>query len=273
MIFARTPKGPVMIFIGFALILIQLGLVTSAVVAGDDPGGETSLADTGAAGSGASVADPSPVEGLTGETGAPASGTAAAGEAIQAQTTNFTETNQPVAVAQTPPQRVEADLGLEEFIARVADGQPGVVRGLYVPGLLALRIVDQPVGDPAYISSEADTATLFQSAGLFGAVGLLAHNYLSGSLFYDLAPGQELSLVYGDGSVRRYRLETIAPFERLTLGNLTSDFLDLQTGMTLSAQQVFEQFYNGDVLTLQTCLEKDGLLNWGVTFFVAVPIE
>lgn len=266
------PKGPALIFVGLVLILLQLGLVTSIAVAVEDPSDGVSPVDPLSTTSNQEAAfEAAPPQNSTAEAEVPVSGgpPAAPPDVLQEQP----KVVQPVDFSQTPPQRVETEPGLEAFVAQVANGQANVVTGLYVPGVMALRVVPQPVGDSAYISSEDNTATIFQDASLTGSVGLLAHNYLSGSLFYNLSAGQELSLVYGDGRVRRYRLEVIAPFERLSLGDLSSDFLDLQTGLTLSAQQVFDQFYSGDVLTLQTCLEKDGVLNWGVTFFVGIPIE
>lgn len=163
---------------------------------------------------------------------------------------------------------------LDEFIQKVSDGQADALRGVYAAGVLALRIVQQPDGDVAFISEEGGTATHFQSAAIYGVVGLLAHNYLSGALFHDLDLDQEVTLIYGDGRLENFRISRIADFERLTLSDLQSDFRSLATDQISRVEDVFFDFYSGEPhLTLQTCIEKDGLWNWGVRFIVAEPID
>jgi hypothetical protein len=148
--------------------------------------------------------------------------------------------------------------------------QPGIVCGVYAAGVLALRVVQQPAGDPAFIATESGTATQFQKVDQSGAVGLLAHNTLAGRDFYKLAPGQELVLIYGDGHIARFHVSQIADFQRLTLADLRSDFLSLATNQHLTADQIFAQFYQQPHrLTLQTCLQHGGVTDWGVHFVVA----
>lgn len=164
--------------------------------------------------------------------------------------------------------------GLEAFVRSIAGGPLEALRGVYAPGIMALGVVQQPGDDPAFVSPEENTATQFQSAEPFGVFGLLAHNYLAGRYFYSLNPGQEIFLVFGDGSTRRYRVTEISQYERLTLGDVHSDFLDLATGLTLDAAQLFARYYDGPHhLTLQTCIEKDGVWNWGVQFTRAEPVD
>ena len=190
----------------------------------------------------------------------------------------------PLSVEQASPEILEEaqDLarnehvlpGLERLIQEVAGGQPDSVRGVYVEGIMALSVVQQPGGDVGFVSFEEGTATQFQSPIRYDIIGLLAHNFLSGRLFYHLNAGQEIVLVFGNGSLRRYRVTDIADFERLTRANLRSNFLDLETASVVTADQVFQRFYNGEHhLTLQTCIEKDGVWNWGVRFIIAEPLE
>jgi hypothetical protein len=163
---------------------------------------------------------------------------------------------------------------LGDFVEQVVDGQAGVVTGIYAAGVMALRIVQQPESDVAYISEEDGTATQFQSAAMYGVVGLLAHNFLSGELFYNLRNGQEIALVYGDGSLQNYRIIAIDDFERLANADLQSDFRDLKAGQVRTVDEVFFDYYSGEPhLTLQTCIEKDGVWNWGVRFIVAQPVN
>jgi hypothetical protein len=155
----------------------------------------------------------------------------------------------------------------------VKDGQPGNLTGVYVEGLFALKVVSQPAGDVGFVSTDPGTATQFQLTSE-GVVGLLAHNVLDGAKFLDLKPGQDISLIYGDGSVRRYQVEGLREFQRLDRSNLQSDFIETQTDARMTSQQVFDWFYQGDPhLTLQTCIAKDGLLDWGVRFIVARPLS
>lgn len=165
-------------------------------------------------------------------------------------------------------------LSLAEFSRQMAGGSPGVLRGLYVAGVMALRIVPQPAGDAAYISTESGTATRFQKADAFGAIGLLAHNTLSGSYFFSLRPGQKVALVYGDGRVSPYQVSEIADFERLARADLRSDFLQLGANQTWTADQVFARFYKSPGrLTLQTCIRQGEAADWGVRFVVADPAQ
>jgi hypothetical protein len=163
---------------------------------------------------------------------------------------------------------------LDELIQKVTDGQTEALRGVYATGVMALRIVQQPDGDVAFISEEDGTATHFQSAAVYGIVGLLAHNFLSGAFFHDLTLDQEVTLIYGDGRLENYRISRIADFERLAISDLQSDFRSLATDQIFTVEDVFFDFYSGEPhLTLQTCIEKDGIWNWGVRFIVAEPID
>jgi hypothetical protein len=162
---------------------------------------------------------------------------------------------------------------LNEFIAEVSDGQNGVVRGIYVDGVLALPVFQQPKGDVAFVSDEEGKATEFQSAAKNGVIGILAHNHLSGVLFYDIKIGQEIVIVYGDGAIKRFVVEDIYQYQRLQRNNLRSDFIELESGERMNSSIVFRRHYRGDErVTLQTCLERDGILNWGLIFVEALPL-
>ncbi len=161
-----------------------------------------------------------------------------------------------------------------QFINQVKDGEPGVVRGVEVDGIMALPVVQQPKDDWAYVSTTDGIATQFSSASANGVTGLLAHNFLAGRLFYNIKLGQDVNIVFGDGSVRTYRVDEISSFQKLNSQNLYSDMIDLKDGQKLSSSQIFGRFYTGnDHVTLQTCLEKNGDPSWGLTFIVATPLN
>lgn len=169
---------------------------------------------------------------------------------------------------------LEISPALQKFINEVTDGEAEAVRGVHVPGVLSLPVVQQPQKNPAYVSEQNDTVTQFQSAVQYGVTGLLAHNYLSGELFYDIRIGQEVIIVMGDGAMREYRVTGIYTFKKLSPDSLRSSLIDLSDGKTLTSSQAFSRFYKGDhKVTFQTCLEGEGKLNWGLTFIVAEPID
>jgi hypothetical protein len=163
---------------------------------------------------------------------------------------------------------------LGNFSSLVANGQANTLRGVYVPGFLALPVVQQPTGDTGFVSGKPETVTQFQLATRYGVIGLLAHNYLSGEDFYKLIEGLKVVTVRGDGSQDIYRINTIKEYQKLTPGSNWSHYIDLETGERLTTYQVFSQFYQGDHhLTFQTCIERDGLETWGLRFVVAEPIN
>ncbi len=71
--------------------------------------------------------------------------------------------------------------------------------------------------------------TQFRMASNYGNVGLLAHNHLSGKLFSDIAVGQEIRLVYGDGSVEYFVVTEVLRYQALQPNSPWSNFRDLET--------------------------------------------
>ena len=159
-----------------------------------------------------------------------------------------------------------------KFFESVQNGQEGVLRGVYVPGVLALPIVQQPVGYPGFVSQNDNEITQFRMAAEVGNVGLLAHNYLSGSIFTDLAPGQEVRLIYGDGQVEYFTIVEILEYQALQPYSSNSEFRDLESDITITAQELFRKVYRGDRhVTFQTCIEANGNSSWGRLFIIAQP--
>jgi hypothetical protein len=160
----------------------------------------------------------------------------------------------------------------KSFIETVQNGEKGVLRGVYVPGVFALPIVQQPAGHPGYVSLNNNEITQFRMASEVGNIGLLAHNYLSGTLFVNLKPGDEVRLVYGDGAVEYFVVEEILQYQALQPFSPTSDFRDLATETTISVEELFRRVYRGERhVTFQTCIEAYGNSSWGRLFIVAKP--
>ena len=159
-----------------------------------------------------------------------------------------------------------------DFSKTVQNGQADVLRGAYVSNVLALPIVQQPSGNAGYVSNNTGEATQFRMASQFGNVGLLAHNHLSGKSFSQLAVGQEVRLVYGDGRVEYFVVKEVLKYQALQPNSPYSSFRNLDKDETLTAEQMFKRVYIGDRhLTFQTCIEAEENLSWGRLFVIAVP--
>ena len=163
---------------------------------------------------------------------------------------------------------------LREFVEAVRDGKADQIQGVYVPEVFALPVIQQPKNNAIYVSNKRGRLTQFRKAAENGVTGLLAHNYLSGELFYRLTPRQELMVVFGDGTLQRYQVTKIWQYQKLEATRLRSDFVDLSSGQKFTSGQIFDHFYRGEHrLIFQTCLEANGILDWGLTFVVAVPVD
>jgi hypothetical protein len=159
-----------------------------------------------------------------------------------------------------------------EFSRSVQNGKADVLTGVYVSNVMALPVVQQPYGSAGYVSNNDGETTQFRMASQFGNVGLLAHNHLSGKSFSQLAVGQEVRLVNGDGSVEYFVVAEILRYQALQPHNPYGTFRNLDKDETLSAEQMFKRVYFGDRhVTFQTCIEAEGNLSWGRLFVIAIP--
>ena len=159
-----------------------------------------------------------------------------------------------------------------EFAKAVQNSEATVLRGVYVPDVLALPIIQQPTGNAGYVSSKLGEVTQFGMAAQFGNIGLLAHNHLSGSSFSQLAIGQEVRLVYGNGKVEYFVIAQIIQFQALDPNSPYSSFRDLTSNETMTAEQLFNKVYRGERhVTFQTCIASSESLSWGRLFIIATP--
>lgn len=159
-----------------------------------------------------------------------------------------------------------------EFTKTVQNNDAKVLRGVYVPDVLALPVTQQPAGNAGYVSNKEGEITQFDMAAQFGNVGLLAHNHLSGRLFAQLALGQEVRLVYGNGNVEYFIITQILQYQALQPTSQYSSFRDLSNDEMLSVDQVFNKVYRGERhVTFQTCIANAESLSWGRLFVIAIP--
>jgi hypothetical protein len=81
-------------------------------------------------------------------------------------------------------------------------------------------------------------------------------------------------LVYGDGHIESFIEESIQRYQALDPLNPYSQFKNLETQTSLTAEELFNNVYRGEYhLTLQTCIENNGNSSWGRLFIVASPVE
>ncbi len=173
----------------------------------------------------------------------------------------------PVADLQTAPLP-----DLAAFIRQVANGQPQQVTGLYVEDVLALPVIQQPSGQPAYVSTAPETVTQFGAASDFGSLGLLAHNTLAGAHFFDIRVGDLIVVIYGDGHTRSYQVTALRRFQAVNPNSPYSNFIDLDRGGALTYSDLFYQTYGvAGQLVLQTCIAAEGNDSWGRLFVLAWP--
>ncbi len=185
------------------------------------------------------------------------------------------------ALAVLPALNVQADTivipdtnlpSLGTFVNLMTDGRPAELRGVFVPDVLADPVVQQSGHDGTFVSTDPGVITQFGPASDIGSVGLLAHNFLAGAKFTELQPGTLVYLVYGDGRLATFRVETLMRYQALDPESPYSTFVDLSTGTSMTASTVFNTVYGrpGDVI-FQTCIDANGNASWGRLFIVAEP--
>jgi hypothetical protein len=164
---------------------------------------------------------------------------------------------------------------LNSFATSVENGQSNILTGVYVPGVMAYPIVQQAGNDAGYVSTQPATITQFRMAGQYNSVGLLAHDFLAGSSFSNMSVGNDIALVFGDGTMKYYRIYEVQRYQALSPMSPYSNFVDLKTQATLSAQQLFYRTYGlgQSTLVFQTCISTSTVSSWGRLFVLARPIE
>lgn len=166
--------------------------------------------------------------------------------------------------------------GLTEFAARLVNGSANDVVGVYVPGVMALPVAQQPNGQPDFVARENNLITQFSLPRRYGSTGLLAHNYLSGSRFAWLKESNDVVLVYGDGRLEHYRVSAIRSFQALKPNSPFSNFIDLAdpSQKVMTSGELFNAVYtDAGSLVFQTCIDYAGEPSWGRLFVIAAPAE
>jgi hypothetical protein len=164
---------------------------------------------------------------------------------------------------------------ISHFVQSLQLNSSETVTGVYIPNTFAFNVVQQPAGNPAYVSSAEDVITQFALASKYGSIGLMAHNNLAGATFENVIPGQTIVVIYGDGSLDYYHITAIEKYQALSPTSPYSQFVNLDTnGAVMSAEDLFMHVYaNAGTLVLQTCIANGNQTSWGRMFILAEPIQ
>lgn len=174
------------------------------------------------------------------------------------------------------PLTAEAQPEVDRFAVSLINNNPQSITGIYVPGLFALPVVEQPGGEEAYVSPNDQTLTQYATPARYGTTGILAHNYLSGKAFFRLKQGQMIVVAHGDGRKSYYEVTGMQSYQAISPHDPRSDFVDLTdpTYRVLSYSDVFNRVYTTQgQLVFQTCIEANGELSWGRLFVMAKPVS
>lgn len=170
------------------------------------------------------------------------------------------------------PAAAASFLALPEFVERLSNGMGGLLVGVYAGGRFALPVVQQPQANAGFISEAPEALTQFAPAMRFSTTALLAHNFLSGQHFAQLAPGQSIVLIYGDRRLEFYTVTRLERYRALHPDSIFSEFIGLDDGLVQSSADLAGEIYNrpGQVV-FQTCIEANGERTWGRLFVIAEP--
>lgn len=181
--------------------------------------------------------------------------------------------SRPFAVQEKAAANSAEDVSLQAFVDSVVNGDPNAVVGIYVPGVLARPVGQQPKENAGFVTRESGKVTQFDLARKYGTVGILAHNDLAGAEFSNIKLNSYAIVVYGDGRLDYYVIRAIEKYQALTPTSTNSDFVNLDgSNERLSASKLFSHVYGpGDRLVFQTCILAHGDPSWGRMFIVATP--
>lgn len=160
---------------------------------------------------------------------------------------------------------------INTFKETVSNGNSEEIRGIYVSNLMAYTVVQQPIGNLGYVSSEKSVVTQFN---IPKNIGLLAHNFYAGKIFPNVKVGDIIILIYGDGRSESFEVSDVQSYQALEPRNPYSNFKELESRDMYSADKLFNKVYQGEYhLTLQTCIQNGSELSWGRLFIIAYPVE
>lgn len=144
---------------------------------------------------------------------------------------------------------------------------------LHIPRAnLTLEIELQPVGQPSYVTNVPGKVTLFRQTLARNALVFIIHNDLGGTRLYDTKIGD---LIYVSSAQDRVYYEVIHIY-RFRADQPTdpfSDLFELETGERFTVDAAYDLVFPGGYVTIETCIIRNGDVNWGRIFIQAKQIK
>ena len=142
--------------------------------------------------------------------------------------------------------------------------------------LIVIHVEVQDILDHAVVQSGwevpvSEVIGQFELAAQMQNIGLIAHNHLVGGDFLRLRPDMLVRVTMADESIQLFEIYSLTSYQASNPYDFTQSFVDLATGDFLHPVDLFHRMYRPNELTLQTCIEIDGLPTWGV-FFVQAKV-
>lgn len=153
------------------------------------------------------------------------------------------------------------------------------IEGIYIRDVFALKVTQQPIGNPAFVTQNPNEVSQFRMAkNIGGAFGFLAHNDLAGENFSKITIGKNIIAIQENGVITMYTVSKILRFRAETPNSTASNFVPVDNnlkdiGRVMTSTEVFYSIYAPDKLVLQTCIDgngdKPGDESWGRLFIIA----
>jgi hypothetical protein len=151
----------------------------------------------------------------------------------------------------------------------VVDGQIGVLRGVYVEDVLALKVIQQPADDPLFVSGDRDRHPVPNAAKTVSPGS--GPNYLSGELFFQLESANKFSWSM-EMEWLRYTVTDISA-TRSTADNQEAGTSTCAPEKSNDCAGFQPGLYGKDHVTFQTCIKKGNEWSWGLIFVIATPTQ
>jgi hypothetical protein len=162
---------------------------------------------------------------------------------------------------------------LDSFRAQVQPGRSTQVVGVWAEGLFAFHVEPTPGQSVPQLEN---TAGIYEWAVKRGTTALMIHNYLGGDHLYQVKGTTAIALIFGDGRVEWYQVDTIERYEAM---NFSQDgfegpfkIWDCEScDFEYSVSDLQRKHYTGsNSLAFQTCLDEDNKI--GFLIIEASPI-
>lgn len=169
----------------------------------------------------------------------------------------------------------EKEFRSAQAVAAETNSNSFAIKGISSRSKFNLSVTYQPAGSPGFVTTSPEAVTFFSTAVNYGSIGIIAHNYLAGSEFFELRPSNIINLSFADGHVETYIVNEVREYQALTPTSPYSSFINLANPSEIISYRdlFFETYGVNNRLVLQTCISKNNDDSWGRLFIIATPIK